>query len=402
MSRSLIAALALILASTSAQARDVTGQMAYRERMALPDGAELKVELRNAEGIVAEVTIPTEGRQVPLPFVIVAPDAGDFTLQGAIFVDGRPEWVTAPLTVPAGTDDADLGVVPLVRGVGMGFMNRMRCGGTVIEAGYLDAAVRLRIGETELTLPQTISGSGARYSDGATPETVFWNKGNNATLTLKGRDLPECVPMIDPPLFPLTARGNEPFWTLSLTDAGYVYERNMGEIRREGPMPQGVETQDGVRFDAGDGLAFTLSRKLCRDTMAGMPYPMSVTVEDKGQALAGCAGEPVDLLAGAWTAEHVEGAFLPEGSEVSLVFDAATRRVYGKSACNRYNGAFTLTGEGLSFGPAAGTMMACPQDLMAVEQTFLKRLELVDRFDLSPDGALELFAGGDVVIRARR
>ena len=57
---------------------------------------------------------------MPLPFVIVAPDAGDFTLQGAIFVDGRPEWVSAPVAVPAGEATLDLGVIPLVRHVGDG------------------------------------------------------------------------------------------------------------------------------------------------------------------------------------------------------------------------------------------------------------------------------------------
>ena len=63
---------------------------------------------------------------------------------------------------------------------------------------------------------------------------------------------------------------------------------------------------------------------------------------------------------------------------------------------------FTLTGEGLSFGPAAGTMMACPPDLMAVERRFLTSLEPVNRFDFAEDGTLEMFAGDSAVIRARR
>jgi membrane-bound inhibitor of C-type lysozyme len=41
------------------------------------------------------------------------------------------------------------------------------------------ARLRLQNG-TELTLPQLISGSGARYSDG---HTTFWIVGNRATLT---------------------------------------------------------------------------------------------------------------------------------------------------------------------------------------------------------------------------
>jgi heat shock protein HslJ len=65
-------------------------------------------------------------------------------------------------------------------------------------------------------------------------------------------------------------------------------------------------------------------------------------------------------------------------------------------------GSYTLSGEALSFRPAAGTMLACPADLMAVERTFLDRLETVDRFDFTADGALEFYAGGVPVVRARR
>ncbi len=82
-----------------------------------------------------------------------------------------------PVAIAEGEADVALGLVPLTRHVAMGFLTRMRCGATVIEVGYRNDSVRLIVGERDLVLPQTISGSGARYSDGATPETVFWNKG---------------------------------------------------------------------------------------------------------------------------------------------------------------------------------------------------------------------------------
>jgi heat shock protein HslJ len=100
--------------------------------------------------------------------------------------------------------------------------------------------------------------------------------------------------------------------------------------------------------------------------------------------------------------DHIKGVMLPEGAEVTLAFDAATGAVFGTSACNRYRGGFTLTGEGLTFGPAAGTMMACPDDLMAVERAFLATLESIQRFDLAEDGTLELISGDEALIRARR
>ena len=95
------------------------------------------------------------------------------------------------------------------------------------------------------------------------------------------------------------------------------------------------------------------------------------------------------------------GAPVPEGV-ATLAFDTEGGRVFGQSGCNRFSGGFALSGEGLGFGAVAGTMMACPEDLMLVEQRFLGALPRVDRFDIAPDGALELYAGGAVVLRALR
>lgn len=51
-----------------------------------------------------------------------------------------------------------------------------------------DAAV-LTFPDRELRLPQALSGSGARYSDGT---TTFWIKGDEATLEIDGRTTSDC------------------------------------------------------------------------------------------------------------------------------------------------------------------------------------------------------------------
>lgn len=401
LSAILLSAL-ILLPALGAGAREIAGQMAYRERIALPDGASLRVELRGPEGIAAEVTVDPEGRQVPLPFAITAPDNGAYTLQGAIFADGVPQWVSVPVAVPEGEAALDVGTVDLTRHIAMGFLSRMRCGGMVIEAGFLDDTARLRVRGETLVLPQTVSGSGARFSDGADPETVFWVKGANATLTLRGQDLPECVPMIDPPLLPLSARGNEPYWWLDLTAESYVFDRNLSALRTEGSLPPAEQTEEGLRFVTAEGPVFDISRRICRDTMTGMPHPFTVTATEGSEVLSGCGGAASDLLSGAWTATDLGGAALAEGAEVTLAFDMAARRVSGKSACNRYVAGVLLTGEGLTFDRAAGTMMACPDDLMAVERAFLDMLATVSRFDVTDAGDLVLYAGDSPVLTARR
>ena len=62
-----------------------------------------------------------------------------------------------------------------------------RCpGGEVIEATFGDAAVAVTFPDgTKAVLPQAISASGARYSDGA---TTLWNKGNTVFI-MKGEEI---------------------------------------------------------------------------------------------------------------------------------------------------------------------------------------------------------------------
>jgi heat shock protein HslJ len=403
MPRCLVAVLALLAAVSAAQARDITGQMMYRERIALAEDAQLVVELRGPGGVVvAEARIETDGRQVPLSFTLVAPDAGDFTLQGAIFTGGQADWLSAVVPVPAGEGALDLGPVALQRFLPLGFTSRMECGGTLVDLSFAGTRARLRAGAETFDLDTVMSGSGARYSDGKTPETILWTKGNWASVTLRGQDLAECQPALPVALLPLTARGNEPGWVLTVTDAGFVYDGDMGARRLEGPLPAPVPSLGGAGFGVSADFSFTLEQSLCRDTMSGMPFPVSVTVTEAGRTLTGCGGQPGDLVAGAWTVEAVDGTVLPATAEVDITFDPASGRVFGSSGCNRYSGGFTLTGEGLSFGAAAGTMMACPDDQMAVEQAFLGGLTTVSRFDIAADGALELYAADRVVIRARR
>jgi heat shock protein HslJ len=70
----------------------------------------------------------------------------------------------------------------------------------------------------------------------------------------------------------------------------------------------------------------------------------------------------------------------PNEPEITLVLDDG--RVGGHSGCNRYMGHVNTKdgGGAMGFGPLAGTMMACPQDLMELERRYLKALAGVRRF----------------------
>jgi heat shock protein HslJ/membrane-bound inhibitor of C-type lysozyme len=402
MLRCLLAVLALA-SVTPAGARDITGQMTYPERIALPQGGQLAIALKGPGGVpVAEARIETEGRQVPLPFTLIAPDAQAYTLEAVVFVAGRPEWRSGPMMVAGGEGALDLGEIRMRRATSLGFPVTFDCGGTPVQVGYAETRARLRLGAEVFDLEPAPTASGARYSDGETPETAVWSKGNAALVTLRGKELPECQPVITQPLLPLAVRGNEPGWVLRLSEDGFEYEGDMGTRRFTGPLPDAQPTGSGARLDLAPELGLTLDQTLCRDTMTGMPHPISAQLTDGARQLSGCAGQPGSLLEGQWKVTGVEGQPVPEGIVADMTFDLAESRVFGSSGCNRFSGGFTLTGEGLRFGPAAGTMMACPETQMTVEQAFLRSLTTVDRFDITVEGDLMLYVGPTVVIRAGR
>lgn len=118
LSATLASALAVIMVPGSASAQTSTaapssaapaqkvirGSIVYREKTALPADAELVVQLvdeTNPEfrNVVAETTIPTAGRQVPIPFTLSF-DPAKATgkrhgLHASIRYGGRTRYVTA-------------------------------------------------------------------------------------------------------------------------------------------------------------------------------------------------------------------------------------------------------------------------------------------------------------------
>jgi uncharacterized membrane protein len=384
-----LAALAAFLAlAAPALARDITGQVAYRERIALPPGAELLVVLSGPGGPLAEARSDPAG-QVPLPFTLATEETGPLTLRAAVFSGGAPVWITAEIPVPEGDSAVDLGRIALHRHVPLGFATTMLCGDRRVEVGLVGQSARLRLGGRVIELAPEVSASGARFGDGA--GNGFWSRGNRATVTLDGTDLPECLPVIAPTL-PLVARGNEPGWVVTLAHEGLVYSGQDG-TRRDLPLPPAVETGAGTVFDTGAGLAVTVTDALCRDTMTGMPYPYSVAAVVDGAEVQGCGGDPRAVLSGPWRLVDLPGATLPEGAEVT--FDVQGDRMAGKAGCNSYFGGVTVSGESLTLAPGGVTMMACPEPLMQLEAAFLDRLGQVTLFDIDAAGRLVLLVNGD-------
>ncbi len=208
-----------------------------------------------------------------------------------------------------------------------------------------------------------------------------------------------------PAIRSLRARGNEPGWSVDVSDAAIVMTTMEGEVRTGAPVLDTVFADGAVLYvasgDKGE-IAVKVTDQVCKDNMSGMPHPYRVQVWTGGQELDGCGGEPAALLQGGeWTVDDLAGKAPLKDSKVTLAF-GADGSLSGSSSCNRLATTYALTGESLAIKQGAGTMMACDQPIMEQEGAFLALLSQVNAFSVADDGALLLKAPDGRTLRARR
>jgi heat shock protein HslJ len=108
-----------------------------------------------------------------------------------------------------------------------------------------------------------------------------------------------------------------------------------------------------------------------------------LSLGDGEGSLVFAASRPVVLAGSSWVVRAVNNG---KGGVGSVALETALDmsfgddgRVAGSAGCNRYSGAYTVEGEGLSFGPAAATRRMCaePERVMEQESEFLAALGTV-------------------------
>jgi putative lipoprotein len=145
-----------------------------------------------------------------------------------------------------------------------------------------------------LTLPQVVSASGARYSNG--PET-FWNKGREATFewhrrTQTCRERREPWQEAADRGVDFRAVGQEPGWFLEIDrekQIRVVYDYAEHEMITPAPAPltKGTSAVYDVMVEAGH-LVVRIEETSCRDAMSGEAFPRAVTVTIGTRTLRGC------------------------------------------------------------------------------------------------------------------
>lgn len=108
-----------------------------------------------------------------------------------------------------------------------------------------------------------------------------------------------------------------------------------------------------------------------------------------------------ELAGTAWWVEDILSAGVIDRARTTIGFNDDGRAA-GSGGCNRYTGGYQLDGDAISFGPMAGTMMACPEALMDQDRRFHQALGQVTRWRIDVQtGLLHLEnQAGETLIRA--
>ncbi|MHA7852411.1 META domain-containing protein [Roseovarius sp.] len=386
--------------------RDVTGELSYLARIALPPDAQVTVEARGAfDTVLGEVQFSTEGRQVPIPFAFNIPPRLSGKVSAVIRVGGQPRWIVQDVLISAGSDPVDLGELRLAQVTPLAFATEFDCDGQPVLLGIIGDQIALRMRGRDIVMTQAMAASGARFvSEGeGADEIEFWEKSGEAMLSINGTKVADCQRMSVPDQT-YRARGNEPGWTVTVGDEAIEVVADYGELTRSAPRPD-VEVMPGAYvFDMpGINARLTLEDQMCNDDATGMPYPHRAELVLDDRELRGCGGDPASLLSGEWQIEDVADMGVVDDAQAEITLSRAGR-LAGSTGCNRFFGTYDLTGEGLSFGPVGSTMMACPDALMMQERRIFDALKQVRRFDLDKTGALLLIGGPEdtALLKARR
>jgi heat shock protein HslJ len=99
---------------------------------------------------------------------------------------------------------------------------------------------------------------------------------------------------------------------------------------------------------------------------------------------------PAALMGKTWQLTQWEGEAVLPTPEIVLTF--TEKNLAGSGGCNRFRGTYQVQPPMLKINEAiATTRKACPRGVMAQENRFLQGLAQVNRFNLTPEGDLDLY-----------
>jgi putative lipoprotein len=211
-------------------------------------------------------------------------------MTGALLLTGcgssaSPPKETAPQTAPAAPSKP-----PIVA--------RFDCDTLALTATFHEDRVVIEVPEQRaMTLPHTLSASGARYSNGT---DTFWNQGREATFEHHGRT-EMCRERREPWQeaadrgVDFRAIGQEPGWFLEIDNEKQIrLVYDYAEHQLVAPVVSPATKGSRVFYDMmveSQRVLITIEETPCNDAMSGEAFPRSVAVTIGTRTLRGCGRE---------------------------------------------------------------------------------------------------------------
>lgn len=222
---------------------------------------------------------------------------------------------------------------------------------------------------------------------------------------------------VEPGPQPLVCFGTEPFWNVDLAEPGRArYSRPEGAPA----VFRGAERASSIpgerhwrgRGRAGDLVVF-ITEGACSDGMSDTTHPATARVSlPDGTFLKGCCRVPerpaseagTPLVGTQWRLTSLTGHDPAALAAINrpVVMRFHSDEVSGSSGCNGFGGTYTLEPGRIVFGALMGTMMACPQPAMSIEQAVRKALTGAVPYTLSGDTLTFTSAATTLVFTAAR
>ncbi len=265
-------------------------------------------------------------------------------------------------------------------------------------------------GEQKILKPSQ-AASGSKYENPA-EETVFWNKGYNATFEWHGQTYPTCSKMIGSASSSLTgpapasnkslpsfvATGNTPAWYLLMEDGNTTLIMEHGKRTLNFPRPDATELGVSRIYKFGD-LEVVVRKMACTDSADGKELANQVKIIESGKEYMGCGEErshtpdeiKKEVLNAEWTVKSMSKVGALAEAPVTFRLDDAGR-ITGSTGCNRYSGDYSLNDQKFAVTTSlATTKRACMTAALAKqERTYMELILLAQHLSINSQGLLEI------------
>lgn len=303
-----------------APAAVIRGHATWRERIALPPGTRLRVDLLATTDAGAQVVATVRGPDAagpPLPFALpyapsrIAADA-PHALRAELRAPGGERWFATPVPVPVvpgaqgrmelllrRAPDAAASDTPST--AAWSAPRHWDCGdlGLMTRPAVDGAHLRLDANARHWILSRMPAASGVRHADGR--GSAFHEKGDEARLEIAGEPARSCVaagrasPWNDALLRGIAFRavGNEPGWYVEVEGGNRPRLRGVLDYGERPLDVQAAWTARGYAANtagADVGIEVDVERAECTDGMSGQRFEARVRLSMGDRAYDGCGG----------------------------------------------------------------------------------------------------------------